>query len=208
MVTSEREAAERKIRELCTGGEVGKAAEQVITLYGAEIQRLLKSMLRDEELAREAYCIFSEALLRDLPRFRWEASVRTWSYRVAKHVAFHLRRSTSREELVTGSLFQELDQRERSETHPWLRTDVKRRFRSLRERLDPEERRILELRLDQKQPWNEVVRALAGPDASLCAKELKRRSDVVRQQYQRIKARLRLLAREDSGFSRDLQRVS
>ncbi len=196
MQMSGREESERQIRELCVQGDIRQATERLLRLYGPEILKVLRSRLRGTDQADEAFGIFSESVLLDLPGFRWESSVRTWAYRIAKNVIHHMRRASGREELVTGSRFQSLAQRDSTRTHPWLRTDVKDRFRALRARLTAEEQRILELRLDRKLPWQQVARATAAPGTTLLPEELKRRSVVLRQQYQRIKLQLRLLGRE------------
>lgn len=196
MQTNGREESERRIHELCLQGDIRRATEGLLALYGPQILKFLRVQLRNDDRADEAFSIFSESVLLDLPRFRWESSARTWAYRVAKNVIHHLRRAAAREEPVTGSRFSALGQPERTETPLWLRTDVKRRFRALLARLTAEEQMLLELRLDRKLPWQQIAQATAAPGAPLRPEELKRRSDVLRQKYQRIKTRLRLLGRE------------
>ncbi|MBZ4423306.1 RNA polymerase sigma factor [Myxococcus sp. RHSTA-1-4] len=199
-----REVLEQRIRELCEQGDVGRAVEVALSGYGAELMRLLASLLRDTERAREAYAIFSEALLMDLPAFRWESSFRTWAHRVARNVAYRLAAAPAgREVPVSHGAFSQQPQHEWSRTQPWLRTDVKERIRALRSRLEPREQVLLELRIDRRMSWTDVARQLSEPDEPATPEALARRAAVLRQQFQRIKARLRVLAREAELLSRE-----
>lgn len=199
----ERAKLEQRIRTLCEAGDVGHAVEAALTGYGPEIMRMISSLMKDPEQARDVFAAFSEALLLDLSGFRWESSFRTWAFQIARHACYrHHRSAASREEPVTHRKL-ERSARERSRTHPWLRSDVKSRFRQLRGRLDPQEQLVLTLRIDRGLPWPEVVRALAAPGEELTAEQLGRRAAVLRQQFQRTKARLRQLAREAALVSRE-----
>src|SRR5205814_9424100 len=53
----------------------------------------------------------------------------------------------------------------RSRTQPWLRTDVKDRFRALRESLDPDDRALLILRVDRALSWQDIARVTLGDEA-------------------------------------------
>ena len=85
----------------------------------------------------------------------------------------------------------------RSETRPWQRTSVKERFRALRESLDPQERMLLLLRVDQRLSWEEVARVMSEGEETLSDASLKRKAAALRQQFQRIKTHLRSLAQEE-----------
>jgi RNA polymerase sigma-70 factor (ECF subfamily) len=114
---------------------------------------------------------------------------------------------SAREEPVSGSVFDRQARQEHSETPPWLRTDVKNRFHALCAQFEPEDRRILELRLERRLSWNDVARATAGPDELLTAEELHRKSANLRQQYRRITLRLRTLFTHEEGFCEGLAEV-
>ena len=204
MQAEQREALEQRIREFCLRGDVGRAVEEALAGYGPEFMRLLASLLRDAERAREAYAIFSETLLMDLPSFRWESSFRTWAHRVARNVAYRFAASPAgREVPVSQGAFAQQVHHEWSRTHPWLRTDIKERFRALRSQLEPREQLLLELRVDRRMSWTDVAKQLAEPDEPMTSEALARRAAVLRQQFQRIKARLRALAREAELVSRE-----
>lgn len=73
-----------------------------------------------------------------------------------------------------------------------LRSEVKDRVRALRDRLDEDERQLLELRIDRDLAWGEIAEVLA--DDELDDDERDRASARIRQQFQKLKVKLRELA--------------
>jgi len=192
---NDREKREQEIRELCQRGDIGRAVERTLQLYGMEIMRLMASVLHNPELAKDAFSLFCESLLKGLPAFRWESSLRTWSYRLARNACYQLAHAPSaRETPVSASAIPEEPQQQRSDTRPWQRTSVKERFRALRDSLAPEERMLLLLRVDQRMAWTEVARVMWDSDEAPTSAALSRKATALRQQFQRIKAHLRELA--------------
>ena len=197
MESGERQQLEQRIRGFCLRGETGHAVQAALEGYGPEFMRLLGSILHDREQTRDAYSSLTEQLLVDLPSFRWDCSFRTWAYQVARHIAYRMIASPAARELpVSVGAFRDEVQPEQSLTKPWLQSTVKARFRELRAQLSPHEQAILTLRVDQRMSWHEVARAMAGPEEALSPAALDRKSAVLRQQFQRVKERLRELARE------------
>ena len=201
MEASGRKKLEAELKALCRAGAYQRAAELALSGYGPSIRKLMRVTFHDDSLVDDAFSSFSEALLTSLPGFRWESSFRTWIYSVARNVCSAVLRSiSSRERPLTEGGLDDRPMPERTATQPWLRTEIKSRFRALQERLSPHEQRILALRLDRGLPWPEVARAMA--DQELSAEELEKRAAVLRQQFQRIKARLRELALDEEHRSR------
>jgi RNA polymerase sigma-70 factor (ECF subfamily) len=203
MQLEEREKLEQDIHDMCLRGDLAGAVERALEGYGQEIMRLMNSVLHNYERSRDAFSLFSENLLRGLPGFRWESSFRTWAYRLARNACYQVMHSPAHRE-QPGSMSELPDQtfKPRSETRPWQRTSVKERFRALRESLDPQERMLLLLRVDQKLSWEEVARVMAEDgDAPLTGAELKRKAAALRQQFQRIKTHLRSMAEEEGLIS-------
>ncbi len=197
MMSSERAKLEQEIRELCERGDTGRAVERTLQAYGMEIMRLMASVLHSPELAKDAFSLFCESLLKGLPSFRWESSLRTWAYRLARNACYQLAHAPSaRETPVSASAIPEQPQRHRSDTRPWQKTSVKERFRALRESLEPEERMLLLLRVDQRLAWNEVARIMWEEEAPPSQADINRKATALRQQFQRVKAHLREMARE------------
>lgn len=198
MQLEEREKLEREIQELCRRGDTAGAVERALEGYGQEIMRLMASVLHDYERSRDAFSLFSENLLRGLSGFRWESSFRTWAYRLARNACYQVMHAPAgREQPVTRSQMPDDAATPRSETRPWQRTSVKERFRALRESLEPHERMLLLLRVDQRLSWEEVARVMSEGEESLTDSALKKRAAALRQQFQRIKTQLRTLAQEE-----------
>ena len=107
-----------------------RVATLALETYGEEILAFLASQAKDEVLANEAFSMFTEAMWRGLLGFRWECSLRTWCYTLARHAWFRLLRERARGEhlvplLSSGSIaIDELSARLRNETPAIMRSDV------------------------------------------------------------------------------------
>lgn len=203
-MANDRERVEQEIRELCERGDTGGAVERALQGYGMEIMRLMASVLHNPELAKDAFSIFCESLLKGLPSFRWESSFRTWAYRLARNACYQLVHApAARETPVSASGIPEAALRQRSDTRPWQRTSVKERFRQLRESLDPDDRMLLLLRVDQRLPWTEVARVMWDSDEEATSAAITRKATALRQQFQRVKAHLRQMAIEQGLLEHD-----
>jgi RNA polymerase sigma-70 factor (ECF subfamily) len=174
--------------------ELDGAATRALESYGPELYGFLVTYLGNEADAAEVFSQVGEDLWNGLPSFALGCSVRTWLYVLARHAAARFRRSPWNRR--TGdSRLHALVESVRTRTQPWLRTDVKDRFRTLRDALDPEDRSLLVLRVDRRLSWEEVARvtlSLEAPDAVV----LERESARLRKRYQALKEELRERARE------------
>jgi RNA polymerase sigma-70 factor (ECF subfamily) len=174
---------------------MNRAVEHALRGYGPEFRRLMAAILRDEGRVQDAFSLFCECLLKGLPDFRWESSFRTWANRMARNCCYKVVNAPAvRHKHVSLSALPERPVARHSSTNPWLRTTMKDRFRSLRERLDPQEQRLLVLRVEQRLPWPEVVQMMSEPGESMTCEMRTRKATAMRQQFQRIKTRLRSLA--------------
>ncbi len=190
-----RSTRERLVRDRATAGELQAAATAALELYGAEIFGFLHAVARDDDLAAEAFSSFSEDLWKGLPGFRWDASLRTWSYALARNALHRLRRDPRRRArhnvpLSGASQAQQLAEQLRTATLPFLRTEVKDEVRRLREALDPDDHALLVLRIDRKLSWRDIARAMPGDDEV----DLDRRAAALRKRFERAKLMLRELA--------------
>lgn len=191
---SQRAAAEDAIRGHHDRGELEAAATLAIETYGSEIFGFLHAVARDEDLAAEAFSTFAEDLWKGLSRFRWEASLRTWAYALARNALHRVRRDPQRRPARNVALSDApaVAAAARTATRPYLRTDVKDQFATLREQLDPDDHALLILRIDRKLSWRDIARAMPG-DADEDA-DLERRAATLRKRFERAKAQLRQLA--------------
>jgi RNA polymerase sigma-70 factor (ECF subfamily) len=184
------EELDRLVRERLAAGGPDGAATALIETLGPAILRYLRSMLRVEEDAADAFSQWSENVWTGLPSFRGESSLKTWGYRLAWNAAQNLRNEAWRkrgQRLATGqasALAMSI------QTKSVVVVERQRQaLEELRAALSEEDRSLLVLRLDQQLSWNEVAEVLAA--------EVKRiEPATLMKRFERVKARLGELARE------------
>lgn len=170
----------------------------IVERYGRELLEYLVAIARSEADGADAFSQFTEDLWRGLPRFRWQASARTWSYTLARHALSRLRRDPHRRAgravaLSDAPEVARAADQVRTHTITFLRTAVKDRVAALRDELSPEDQAILILRIDRKLEWRDVARALADEGEELDDVEVTRRSAALRKRFERIKNDLKKL---------------
>jgi RNA polymerase sigma-70 factor (ECF subfamily) len=182
---------EREVRDLLQTQQLHPAATLALRTYGPELYGFLAGQLQNNTDADEVFSQLTEDLWRGLPQFEWRCSLRTWLYLLARHAASRFRVSPWNRGGRTGdSRLDEQIAQVRSQTEPWLRTDVKDRLRQLRDSLDPDDRLILVLRLDRGLSWNEVAVVTLGEEKA-SAEALRRESARLRKRFQDLKDELR-----------------
>ena len=167
MMGDARMELERRLRALHLAGDMGATATLVIREYGPEVLGLLVAVLRNHDEAAEVFAEFCEDLWAGLPRFRWESSMRTWAYTLARHAAHAFRRDPHRRRRVPLSQHPEVAELEaqvRTTTVTYLRSEVKDHVSRLRESLDPDEQTLLVLRIDRQMSWNEIAVVMGEGD--------------------------------------------
>ena len=184
------EELDRLVRERLAAGGPDAAATALIEALGPAILRYLRSMLRVEEDAADAFSQWSENVWTGLASFRGESSLKTWGYRLAWNAAQNLRNEAWRrrgQRLATGqasALAMSI------QTKSVVVVERQRQaLEELRAALSDEDRSLLVLRLDQQLPWNEVAEVLAAEGKRIEPATLMKR-------FERVKARLGELARE------------
>ena len=75
---------DEEVRALRDRGEAEAAATRAIKALGPEILGYLGALLHDAGEASEVFSQFAEDLWRGLPAFRFESSLRTWAYKLAR----------------------------------------------------------------------------------------------------------------------------
>lgn len=185
---------EAATRARCDAGDVDGAMRLALQGYGEEVFSFLVVRMRNEDDANDVFSQACEDLLHTLRTFQWRCSLRTWFYRVARSAATRYQRSPMNrsDRRVALSNVSELVDQVRSRTVAHLRSEVKDRMRALREQLDADEQQLLLLRVDRDLSWNEIAEIIeedADDDAQIA-----RASARLRQQFQKLKDRLRELA--------------
>lgn len=190
--TEDRAATEARIRDATTAGDFQRAATQALQLYGSEVFGYLCNVARDEDLASDAFGATCERLWKGLPGFRWESSLRSWLYTIARNAISTLRAHPSRkpDRNASESELAELAHKIRTETLPMHRTEIREGIRALRDELSPEDAELVLLRIDRKMSWRDIARVVhedADPDKHTAA---------LRKRFERAKEHLRRLATE------------
>jgi RNA polymerase sigma-70 factor, ECF subfamily len=197
---------EQSIREACSGQRWEAAAVAALDAYGSEIVGFLTFKLKSVTEAHEVFSMFSEDLWIGLPQFSWRCSMRTWLYTLARNAAArhrgaaHRRRERGGEEFETTSGVEHAIARVRSATHEYQRTDVKDRFRLLRDELDEEDQMLLVLRVDRNLSWRDLALAMTG-DMALEEEALNKEAARLRKAFERVKGELRRLAQREGLLS-------
>ncbi len=189
---SDRDALEGDIRARCDRGDHLGAATSIGRGYGPELMAFVASLLRStEDEIDEVFAMLSEDVVRGLPGFRFDSSVRTWLYMLARHATARFRRGEQRRgrRVVLPGALVDVIESVRTATLEHLRTAVKDRLATAREHLDDEERTILTLRIDRQLGWRDIAQILA--DHPLDAEALRKREQSLRKRFETIKRHLK-----------------
>jgi RNA polymerase sigma-70 factor (ECF subfamily) len=196
---SQREALEAELEELCRAGDHRGATTLTIERYGPEILGYLVAVARTESDATEAFSVFSEDLWRGIAGFRWEASMRTWAYTLARNALRRLARDPHRKArkvpLSQSPEVFDLAEKVRTRTMEYLRTEIKDQIAELRKALDPEDQTLFVLRISRNMSWDEIARVM-NEGSELDDAGVKRASAKLRKRFERAKNTLAELARE------------
>jgi len=183
-------STENTIQALIAAGDHKEAASVAIRLMGPKVLGYLRSILRNEEDAGDAFSSWAEDLWLGLPSYRGEASFRTWAFKLAWCAAMHIRSDAWKR---LGRRFNSGEASKLAEelrTRTALRDERQRRqLDELKALLEPEEQTLLFLRLDQEMDWNEVALVLSGEGPALDPA-------AIRKRFERLKAKLAKLAKD------------
>lgn len=187
------EQLETVVRTRCGARAYPDAVAAVIDGYGPEILRYLASVMRasDDDLA-EVFAMFCEDVVRGLPSFRFESSVRTWAYTVARNARARFDRGNRRRgrRITLPDQLDEIVAAVQSRTASYLRTDARDRLARARAALSPEAAELLTLRVDRQLGWREIACILAE-DGGADAESLRRFEQTLRKRFEKIKRALK-----------------
>ena len=185
-------ALDAEVARLRAAGDAEGAATLAIRTLGPEVLGYLTALLHDPGEAGEVFSQFAEDLWRGLPSFRAESSIRTWSYRLARHAALRHRRDpfrrrgerfeTTQASVLAGSIVATTAVRLEGRAGQLQR---------LRARLEEDEQTLLILRVDRELSWAEVAEVLTGEDGVRPAEAM------LRKRFERLKQKLAEAAREE-----------
>jgi RNA polymerase sigma-70 factor, ECF subfamily len=192
---------DRRLRELWAASDLTATATLALRTYGPEIMGFLHATHRDEADAADVFSSFCHDMWVGLPKFAWHSSFRTWAYVLARHASLRARRKSGRRSRVERvasrpSELGKVEARVRTDTLAFLKTEVRDRFRALREGLLEDDQLLLVLRVDRQLDYKDIARVLAEPGAVLSDDELTREAARLRKRFQLVKAMLRKAGRE------------
>jgi RNA polymerase sigma-70 factor (ECF subfamily) len=192
---NERADLETELRRRIEANDLSGAMTAALRGYGHELMGFLVGLTNNPSEADEVFGALCEKLWRALPTFRWDSSFRVWAYVVARNEFFHARRGPAVKRRVTLDDAPEVAAAMaavRTSTAEYRRTEVKDAFARIRESLDPDERILLGLRVDRNLEWIDIARVLGAEDD-----QIKRDAATLRKRFERLKGRLRELARAE-----------
>jgi RNA polymerase sigma-70 factor (ECF subfamily) len=181
---------EARVGDLLAADDRPAAATAAIQEFGPPVLRYLRSLLRDEDDASDAFSVFAENVWRGLPTWRGEGSLRAWAFRLAWNGAMNLKNEAWRRRgrrFFSGEA-SALAEEIRTRSH--VKVERQRNaLDKLRESLDAEEISLLTLRIDQKLSWAEIADVTATDGQRVEPAALMKR-------FERLKGRLAKMAKE------------
>jgi RNA polymerase sigma-70 factor (ECF subfamily) len=181
---------EGRIGDLLAAGDRPAAATAAIQEFGPPVLRYLRSLLRDEDDASDAFSVFAENVWRGLPTWRGDGSLKAWAFRLAWNGAMNLKNEAWRRRgrrFFSGEA-SALAEEIRTRSH--VKVERQRNaLDKLRESLDVEEISLLTLRIDQKLSWAEIADVTATDGQRVEPAALMKR-------FERLKGRLAKMAKE------------
>ncbi len=193
-------------REAWESGDFPACVTKILETHGPEVIAYIRGV-SSLKLADDIYGEVVLDLWSNIERFRWQCSSRTYLFALARHAVARVHKLRTRAErreraYATATWLGDLVSQVRTPTPPYLRSEVKLRLRSLRERLSPEEQTLLVLRIDRRMSFKELAVVMHDGDAALgktvpCEAEQKKLASRLRKRFQSIKARLRRMMVEE-----------
>jgi len=183
-------AIEDRVQDLLRAGDSAGAATAALQELGPQVLGYLRSVLRDESDAADAFSQFAENLWKGLPSFRFDSSLKTWAYRVAWYAALNLRNEAWRRrgrQFATGEA-SALAEEIRTKTVVRVARQ-KEALDQLRQSLSVEDQSLLVLRVDQGLSWAEIGEILSEGGEQVQPATLMKR-------FERLKDRLAKMARD------------
>jgi RNA polymerase sigma-70 factor (ECF subfamily) len=176
-----------EVRQLLLGGRERDAAELLLARLSPELRPFLHRLLGDVALADEAVSATCERLWRGLAAFRWECSLRSWSYIVARREASRCRTRHMQAGIKQTTLSAADEVPARATSHSGgISTTRRDLLENLRAALSDEDRDLLVLRVERGLAWKEIAVAFLeedAPDAEVISREAAR----LRQRYRSIR---------------------
>jgi RNA polymerase sigma-70 factor (ECF subfamily) len=181
--------AEDLVQARLQASDLPGAATVAIRELGPPVARYLRSMLRADADAADAFSDWAESLWAGIGSFEGRSSFSSWAFRLAYHSALDLtdRAHRKRERRLATAEASVLAEEVR--TTAFRHERRRRRLDELRAELSADDQTLLFLRVDQQLAWDEVAAVLSSASAPVDAA-------AIRKRFERLKEKLRKLAQE------------
>jgi RNA polymerase sigma-70 factor, ECF subfamily len=177
---------DEEVHHLVVAGREREAADLLLTQLSAELRPFLHRLLGDAALADEALSATGERLWRGLAKFRWDCSLRSWSYIVARREASRCR---TRHRMMVGrqTTLSSADEiaAPRGTSERVLSTTRRDILEDLRAKLSDEDRDLLVLRVERGLAWKDIAAAFLEEEG--------RDEDTIRREAARLRQRYRAI---------------
>lgn len=190
------QAVEERVAEAIRRGRLDEAASLGLRGYGPEILGFLIAL--GPSTAEDAFSQFCEDLWRGLPRYRAEASFRTWAYTLARHADVRIKRDPyARRKSPLSDLgpISGIAEELRASTASYLASQVRDRVTAMRDELAEDDRLLLVLRIDRQMSYVEIARVMLGETADEGA--ISKRTALLRKRFERLKLEIRARAEKE-----------
>lgn len=188
------EPVDAQVRAARDRGDRAAAAELIVRAHMTEIIAYLGSLTGGvPEHLDEAFSLWCEHVVRGVDGLRFESSVRTWAYTVARNAAARCARDQQRraQRLALGTVPEDLVAAARTETAEYLRTATKQRLARVRAELADDERELLHLRVDRQLTWREIEEIVRDEGAATDPAARTRREAALRKRFESLKRRIK-----------------
>lgn len=183
-------AFDAEIRGLVLAGHERQAADLLLTRLSPELRPFLHRLLGDVSLADEAHSNTCERLWRGLGSFRWECSLRSWSYIIARREAGRCRARHARDGVRQTTLSKADDVAARfASTSGSFSTTRRDQLDGLRASLSDEDRDLLVLRVERGLAWKEIAASFLEEN-ELSPETIVREAARLRQRFRSIRVRV------------------
>jgi RNA polymerase sigma-70 factor, ECF subfamily len=183
-------AFDAQVRGLVHAGSERQAADLLLTRLSPELRPFLHRLLGDVALADEAHSNTCERLWRGLASFRWECSLRSWSYIIARREASRCRARHARDGVQQTTLSKADQVAARlGSTAGTISTTRRDQLDGLRASLSDEDRDLLVLRVERGLAWKEIAAAFLEENESN-PEAIGREAARLRQRFRSIRVRV------------------
>jgi RNA polymerase sigma-70 factor (ECF subfamily) len=193
-------ALDEEVRSLLLAKREREAADLLLARLLPELRPFLHRLLGNIALADEAHSATCERLWHGIGMFRWECSLRTWSYIIARREASRCRVRHARDGAVQTTLSAADELPASSPASATQQTVRREALERMRATLSDEDRDLLVLRVERGLAWKEIAAAFLE-DSDPTEEVITREAARLRQRFRAIRTSVaNAIARQKKTF--------